>query len=578
MQQSTIHNLQSAIVGIALLSGSVVWGKPGDRPSREQTMTDTERDFTNLYKAYIEKYEPLWRESARAWWEASTTGSDKAFERRKVAQAALIDLHGDRGRFAELRSLREAGGLSDPVLKRQLEIMYHAFLPRQAEPDLLKRIVAIEADVEQIFNTHRSLIDGKPRTENDVRSILAETTVSTEAEKAWKGYMAVGVEIEPKLQELVTLRNRAAKEVGFENYFSLRLALQEMDAAELLELFDELDTLTREPFARLKRGIDEKMALRFGITPDQLRPWHFGDLFFQEAPGTGEVDLDDMVKDRDLVQIAKDYYAGLGMPVEEILRRSDLYEKPGKSPHAFCADLDRAGDVRILCNLKPNMYWMDTLVHELGHAVYDQYLGTDLPFNLREASDAITTEGIAMMFGAMIKNEEWIRKVLKTPSDQAKRFAPAARDSLRTEKLIFSRWVQVMTRFELGMYTNPQQDLNKLWWDLKKRYQLLNPPEDVDRPDYAAKMHIVGAPAYYHSYLMGELFASQVRHYVVRHVLGLDDVDRTCFAGRKEAGDYLREKVFAPWKLYSWRELTRRATGEPLSAKYFAEQFIDPGS
>ncbi|MFQ5590442.1 MAG: M2 family metallopeptidase [Phycisphaerae bacterium] len=535
-------------------------------------MTDAEREFSDLYKTYLAQYEPLWKEQARAWWDASIAGTDEAFARRKAAEAALIDLHSDRVTFARLESLRKSGVITDPVLKRQLEVMYFAFLPVQADATLLKRIAEIEADVEQVFNTHRSLINGRRATENEVRAALSQTKSSQEAEAAWKGYMAVGRKIEPKLKELVRLRNRAAKEVGFSDFFSLRLALQELDQAELFRIFDELDSLTRGPFAQLKASIDEHMATRFGITPAELKPWHFGDLFFQEAPEIGAVDLDDMLRDSDIVRLTSEYYAGLGMPVDDILKRSDLYEKEGKTPHAFATDLDRAGDVRILCNLKPNIYWMDTLVHELGHAVYDKYIATDLPFNLREASDAITTEGIALMLGAMVKKEEWIRRVLKLPSNKAGEYVKTSRASLRSEKLLFSRWAQVMTRFEHAMYTDPDQDLNTLWWDLKKRYQLLNPPGDVNRPDYCAKMHIVGAPAYYHSYMLGELFASQVSHYIARRVIHSAD-DGTCFAGRREAGDYLREKVFAPGKLYSWRELTRRATGEPLSAKYFAQQF-----
>ena len=53
-------------------------------------------------------------------------------------------------------------------------------------------------------------------------------------------------------------------------------------------------------------------------------------------------------------------------------QRSDLYEKPGKSPHAFCTDIDREGDVRVLANIVPNEYWMGTMLHELGHSVYSQ--------------------------------------------------------------------------------------------------------------------------------------------------------------------------------------------------------------
>ena len=56
-----------------------------------------------------------------------------------------------------------------------------------------------------------------------------------------------------------------------------------------------------------------------------------------------------------------------------MLGKSDLYEKKGKSPHAFCTDIDREGDVRVLANIVNNEYWMGTMLHELGHSVYSQH-------------------------------------------------------------------------------------------------------------------------------------------------------------------------------------------------------------
>ena len=133
-----------------------------------------------------------------------------------------------------------------------------------------------------------------------------------------------------------------------------------------------------------------------------------------------------------------------------------------------------------------------------------------------------------------------------------------------------------MTRFEQGMYDNPEQDLGKLWWDLKKKYQLLNPPESTSRPDYAAKIHVVTAPVYYHSYLMGELFATQLHSHIATSLLGVSDPRQTAFLGKKEVGTFLREKVFGPGNLYSWNDLTKFATGEPLSAKAFAKLYVNP--
>ena len=58
-----------------------------------------------------------------------------------------------------------------------------------------------------------------------------------------------------------------------------------------------------------------------------------------------------------------------------ILDRSDLFPRPGKNQHAFCIDIDREGDVRVLANVEHDRYWADTMMHELGHGAYD--LGFD---------------------------------------------------------------------------------------------------------------------------------------------------------------------------------------------------------
>jgi peptidyl-dipeptidase A len=533
---------------------------------------DAPRQFAALRDAYLAKFQPLTLESVAAWWEANITGADTAVARKKTADKALVDLHGDHELFARLKALKEQGKLSDPVARRELDVMYRSFLAGQGDPELQKRIVELESDVEQVFNTFRSAVGGKSLTENEVRDVLASSTDSAAAEAAWKGYMEVGRKAEGRLRQLVRMRNELAQQLGFRDFFAMSLMLQEIDEAELFKLFDELDTLTSAPFAELKHEIDATRAARFHVAADDLRPWHFGDLFFQDAPGGGAVNLDDLYKDADLVALATTYYTSIGLSVDDILARSDLFEKPGKCPHAFCEDMNRAGDIRVLANLKPNLYWADTILHELGHGVYDKYVGSEVPFLLRTAPSGITTEGIAEMFGAFAKNEEFLTQVVKIDPAKAAQVGQAARQTLRTERLMFCRWCLVMLHFEQGMYGNPDQDLGKLWWDLKQRYQLLRPPETVSRPDYAAKVHILTTPVYYHSYMMGELFAAQVRH-ALASVLPKDvDTYQTSFHSRPEVGQFLREQVFGPGNLYSWNDLAQRATGEPLTAKYFGRQ------
>ena len=129
-----------------------------------------------------------------------------------------------------------------------------------------------------------------------------------------------------------------------------------------------------------------------------------------------------------------------------------------------------------------------------------------------------------------------------------------------------------MFRFEKALYENPDQDLNTVWWDLVERYQLVHRPEGRHAPDYASKIHIVSAPAYYHNYLMGELFANQVLHAIARDVLNGVDPAKASFVGKKEVGEFLKARIFTPGRSLDWNGLTKHATGEVLNAKAFAAE------
>ncbi len=570
-------NLHSGILAMTVVSvlGSIQTTMASDVPKAAASAVKAQAEFTALRDAYLARFKPLFLESANAWWEASISGDDKAFAKKKETDKALLSLHANREMFARIKALRESGEVRNPRMARQLEVMYFQFLPAQADPSLQEKIIDIQNRVEQTFNTHRSEVGGKKLTENDIRKILKDSKSSEEVRQAWMGYTSVSKNTSADLKQAVNYRNKIAKELGFANFYDMRLAVQEIDKRAFVTLFDELDELTRAPFAKVKSEIDAKMMSKFGVKKDELRPWHFGDLFFQEAPGLEAVNLDDLFADIDMIALTNKYYASLNMPCDDVIKRSDLYEREGKSPHAFCTHIDREGDVRVLCNLKPNLYWADTLMHEIGHAVYDKYIDRELPFLLREPSHSITTEGMAMMFGAMVKSEDWLVNVRGLPKDQAKEAVQAAQSSLRIEKLIFSRWTQVMVRFEMAMYENPDQDLSKLWWDLKKKYQLMPPPDDIALAGYAAKVHVLTVPVYYHSYMMGDLFATQVHAYAARNILGIADPAKTCFYNQPKAGKFLRDKIFAPGNIMSWNELTKFATGEYLTAKYFAERFVN---
>ena len=527
------------------------------------------RKFVQEHEAQVR---PLEKALSLAWWQANTTGTDADFAAKVEAQNRFDEALSDRARFARLKAAREAKP-RDPLLARQMEVLYLTYLEKQVDPELLKRITAKANAIEKAFNVYRAHVDGKDLSDSEVRKVLKESKDNARRRAVWEASKSVGGAVEADLRELVFLRNEAARKLGFKSYHAMQLELNEQSQQDVLKLFDQLDELTRGPFAAAKADIDIKLAAKLSIGVDELRPWHYHDPFFQESPAVFDVNLDSVFANADIPRICRAFYAGIGLPIDDVIDRSDLYEKPGKSPHAFCTDIDREGDVRVLANIVPNEYWMGTMLHELGHSVYSsKNIPHSMPYVLRTDAHILCTEGVAMMFERFSKSADWLQKFGVDVPDPAA-YNRTGEKMRRNRLLIFSRWCQVMLRFEKELYENPAQDLNKLWWDLVEKYQLIKRPEGRDAPDYASKIHIVSAPCYYHNYMMGELFACQVHATIAREVLKASDPASAIYYDNKQVGEFMRKRVFDPGRSLSWNELTKHATGEELNAKAFAAEF-----
>ena len=560
MSLSTVLWAALARVGMVVINERVA---PAEEPSADARA----RRFIARYEQEVK---PLAIDAARAWWDANVTGSDADFQRKEELETKLDLKLSDRQAFAELKAIRDAK-LSDPLLVRQVQVLYLAHLGRQVDPELLKQVLALSNKIEKAFSTHRTRVDGKELTDNQVRRLLETSPSSAQRKAVWEASKEVGALVAPDLQKLVALRNQVARQLGFRDYHVMQLALGEQDQAEVLKLFDALDDLTRDSFRKAKAEVDCVLAAHCGVAVAELRPWHYHDPFCQESPAVFDAAACEAVyKDLDIVGLCRKFYAGIGLPVDDVLGRSDLFEKKGKNPHAFCTDIDRHGDVRVLANVIPNQNWLATMLHELGHSVYSsKNIPASVPYAIREASHTLTTEGIAMMYESFAGSAAWLQAMGVNVADP-QRFDAVSRKVRRNRLLIFSRWCQVMFRFEKELYARPDQDLNKLWWDLVEKYQEVRRPEGRGAPDFAAKIHIVAAPAYYHNYMLGQLFASQVHHALVRDALGGGAPDKAVYVGDRRAGDFIRQKVFVPGNTLPWNEMIRRATGTELNPQAFA--------
>jgi peptidyl-dipeptidase A len=187
----------------------------------------SEKSFQNFLKEYEARVVPLSREVALASFQASISGKDEDFKRSADLQIQLNKITADTGEFGRLKAFKLGGQIREPLLKRQLDIIYDSYWENQIPLDQMEAMVKLQAQIEQKFNTFRSRVDGKTLTDNDIEQVLRTSSDSLQLEAAWKASKEIGPLVAPDILQLVKLRNAAAKHLGFANFWQMNLQLSE---------------------------------------------------------------------------------------------------------------------------------------------------------------------------------------------------------------------------------------------------------------------------------------------------------------------------------------------------------------
>ena len=512
-------------------------------------------------RAFLEEAEarlaPLALASNVAWWDSQVEATEENADRRERAELELSDALADPELFVRVQKVRNTG--AEGSESRGLDLLSNLMLRHQVPNELRARIVELETLVDLRFSRHRGVVNGAEVGDTEIKRILRQSDDPAECRGAWEASKTVGSVVAEDVRELARLRNEAARGLGHRDWFVLSLATDELDEGKLVDTLAEADRVTYTAFGRWKGALDERLGARFGCTTGDLRPWHYADPFFQETPPDGAVDLDPLFEGKDIVGLARRTLSGVGLEVDAIIERSDLYPRDGKNQHAFCIDIDRSGDVRVVANVVPTHDSADTMLHELGHGVYDLGIRTDLPWLLR-STHLVATEASALLFGALAWRRDWLEQILGLSADKGAELEGRLLSARASELLVFTRWVLVMNTFERALYADPEGDLDALWWELVQRYQGVTPPDDRRAPDWAAKIHIAVSPVYYHTYLFGAIVALQLVAALESELGGIVD--------RPEAGALLCQRLYAPGESIRWDHLVEQASGAPLSVEF----------
>ena len=528
----------------------------------------TEKKAIELIQAYEREIAPLDKGVAVAEYEAAQGGSPYMF-------GCLGDLREERAlalseptRFKTVSRWYHDKTFSDAYLSRQIGHIYYNTLLYQADTATLRRMARLETYLyEQVVR----YLAQPPRDTVPADTLSADTLSLVAAP------LPVSALLRDSIVALARCRNAVVRGAGFRDYYDYQLARMDLVPDSLDVWFHTLDTMTRGAYAYLKGEIDAELAARYGIPVADLQPWHYQATFFQDVFNLYDIGQARSYENKNVANLAVGFYESIGLYVRDVFLRSDLRPRPGKVPYVRCYDLNRCGDVRLLCSLESDMESMCDAMWLGGVALYRKNVSGTLPYLLRDMDYTVLCEATGRLFWRLPFNETWLQGmgIMYMPLD-TRRTRLESYMNLHAQQLVFCRWGLVMYHFERALYRNPEQDLDKLWQKLQMEYQSLSPAAEAESGSdgWATKWHIVLRPCYYHNYLLGSAVACQLNAYVCDSVLRTPDYWTPDYMATEEVGKFFKNKIFWYGDAYSWHEVLEQATGRPFSLEYYAKWLV----
>ena len=200
-----------ALIALAVSFAALIWILLPHATTAGPEATEKARQFVDKF---TKQFRPLDLAASRAWWDANISGKDEDFKRKEDAQNKIDEQLSNKEAFAQVKAIKERGGIDDPVTRRAINVIYLMYLEKQVDAEVLRKINGLSNAVEQKFNTFRARVGDKELTTAQVRDALKSSTISSAQGRPGEASKAVGKVVEPELKELVKLRNQAAKQLS----------------------------------------------------------------------------------------------------------------------------------------------------------------------------------------------------------------------------------------------------------------------------------------------------------------------------------------------------------------------------
>ena len=379
--------------------------------------------------------------------------------------------------------------------------------------------------------------------------------------------------------ELIVLRNRFARALGFDNYFDLKVEKTErLTTAALMQTLDDFIRRTDKANARALAELQHDHGSG-AIAPWNIRFHASGDVIRR---------LDPYMPFGLALRRWVHSFRRLGIQFRGATMQLDLLERKGKHQNGFCHGpvpswFNEDGrwmpaSINFTAEAKPDqtgsgLRAITTLFHEGGHAAHFANVTQNSPcFSQEYAPTSMAyAETQSMFCDSLLQDADWLMRYAKTPDG-----VPIPRDlildrigSSQPMRAFDARQIAVVPYFESALYRLADNDLTAdnvlaLARETERRVLGIESPRPL-----LAIPHLLNqeSAASYQGYLLALMAVSQTRAHFLKELGYLSD--------NPEIGPALSAHYWEPGNSVDHSSMLRSLTGDGFSARHLADDCND---
>jgi oligoendopeptidase F len=501
--------------------------------SLEERLSEKERRLEDLYAQY-------WRVEYKV--ALGDRSASSLPIQQKLREVVLDDEF--------VRELK-AADFTDPLLQRRRKLFLEEAIHTKifTTPELAKLVEEIERD-EADF---RYEVDGKKLRRSEVNNLIATSPDREVRRRAWESTARLSARTSERIKQAMKMRLELGSRYAGQYYPDFQLERKGVvDRRRLMAMFERIRVETQPEYDRLLARIRSELKI------DKVEPWDISYFFTYWTRQGGGKSEETLFPRKKMWERSRRLTAALGLDLTKLpveFRIAEITFGGGTYPILY------RREVRILVNKYGGVRFIDTLLHEIGHALHYSY-NADPTFILAGSYSEPFDEGLGQVMALMLYRPELATRYFGLTEAEALRL----RERYRLKLLVDLRETMADSIFEFAAYENPDRNFVA---DYNRIYEQHLGVDLHGQPVWAFDPFYSGGPIYLQSYVLAEMVGWQVHAALQKR-----------FGARWDAsaGGFLREKFFSYGGRATLDQILEGGTGEALNPDHLIGALKDAPS